>query len=122
MIAKAKGFPIRDEYKSQLERDFAANLRGRQLAGELVEVQYESVRLKLGTSGDKKRARDLFWTPDFLVLYADMRLAFYEVKGSWQAKNQRDARTRIRVAAKQFPFLRFVGVTRIDGFWRYEEF
>lgn len=39
------------------------------------------------------------------------RVHFAEVKGSWKAKNQRDARTRLVVSARLFPWWDFVAVT-----------
>ena len=67
-----------------------------------------------------KLAFDTRYTPDF-VSYDGMegpaRVTFWEVKGHWED----DARVKIKVAARMFPWARFTAVQRIKGEWKFEE-
>lgn len=76
---------------------------------------FEAIKLSLGGG--------VWWTPDFAVIErVDEPLNFYECKGSWKSRNQRDARTRIKIAAGMYPHWTFTGVTREGGEWKFEEF
>ena len=99
---------------NKLEADFSNELG---MNPDLSWHGFEKIKLWLGDG--------VWWTPDFAAKYrvvAGGNLFFYEVKGSWKAKNQRDARTRIKIAASMYPQFTFIGVTRVEGEWRYEEF
>jgi len=59
-------------------------------------------------------ARGLTYTPDFglvLSLGVTRRYVLVEVKGSWKAKNARDSRTRLLVAAERFQMFEWLAVT-----------
>lgn len=58
-----------------------------------------------------------FYTPDFITA-DDGGLVAWEVKGFWRD----DARVKIKVAAKEFPFIRFVAVTKTKTGWKEENF
>jgi hypothetical protein len=101
---------------NKLEAAYAAYLYGLKTAGEILDFKFESMRLVL--------ADRCSYTPDFLVYMLDdsgeaMEVQIHEVKGHWRD----DARVKIRVAARSFPYFRFIGVTRDrTGTWVYEEF
>lgn len=72
--------------------------------------RYEGITLKL--------ADDTRYTPDFVVQALSGQIELHECKGFWRD----DARVKIKVAAKMFPF-RFLAVTREKaGGWKVEEF
>jgi hypothetical protein len=93
------------------ECDYAAHLRARQAAGEVLWHAFEPVKLRL--------AEATFYAPDFLVMIKDGSLECHEVKGFWRD----DARVKIKVAASLFPF-RFIAAQRAKGGagWIFEEF
>lgn len=84
-------------------------LEARKVVGEVLEYGFERIKLRL--------ADNTFYTPDFFVV-CSMHLEFHEVKGHWED----DARVKIKVAAQQFPWFRFIAVQRQKGEWRYEGF
>lgn len=103
------------EGMNKMEAEHAQGLRLRQLAGEVLWFGFEVIKLKL--------APKTFFTPDFVVQYADGTLGFEEVKGSfWED----DARVKIKVAAKLYPLFPFVAYQkqrkRDGGGWKVEEF
>lgn len=98
---------------NKTETAYAAALRLREMAGEILWSRFEGVKLRL--------ADNTFYSPDFAVMTADGTLEMHEVKGFWQD----DARVKIKVAADQYPF-RFVAVKaqskKAGGGWSVEEF
>ena len=64
-----------------------------------------------------KLADDTRYTPDFAVQTTSGQIEFHEVKGFWRD----DARVKIKVASKMFPF-RFLAVTKEKAGWKVEEF
>lgn len=94
-----------DEAKlNKTERRFLGWLRG--CYHEWIGVQ--NITLKL--------ADDCRYTPDFAYL-GSKQLIFYEVKGFWRD----DARVKIKVAARMFPWAMFVAVQWVKGQWKFEE-
>ena len=95
------------------EAAYAQALEEQRCAGEVAWWAFEAVTLKL--------ARDLRYTPDFIVQLADGTLEAHEVKGFWRD----DARAKIKMAAALFP-LRFIAVQRAakrdGGGWVIEAF
>lgn len=71
---------------------------------------FEPLKLRL--------AKGCFYSPDFVVLYADGSVHVYEVKGFWRD----DARVKIKTAAALFPLFHFHAVQKIKGGWKYEDF
>lgn len=63
-----------------------------------------------------------YLTPDFWVLGDDDVLEIHEVKGHWEE----DARVKIKVAAEQFPWCRWMAFRRLakkdGGSWVRERF
>lgn len=98
-----------------LETAYDGHLALRKTAGEILEFWFESLKFRL--------AKDLSYSPDFLVQLANGELEIHEVKGYWED----DARAKIKMAANLFPF-RFIGVTKAtvknNGYvgWKFEQF
>lgn len=63
---------------------------------------FQQIKLRL--------ADNTFYTPDFMVLMKDGSIEFHEVKGSWKAPNQDDSKVKIKVAAEQHWWSKFVSV------------
>ena len=95
---------------NKLEQAFSLELGIRKRAGELVWAEHEPFKLRL--------AKNTFYTPDFASLSTGGEMCIYEVKGFWED----DARVKIKVAAKAFPFFRFIGVEKKKGSWVWEDF
>lgn len=64
-----------------------------------------------------KLADDVRYTPDFMTVDEAGGLVAWECKG-WMRD---DARVKLRVAARQFPFIKFVLVTKMGGTFKREE-
>lgn len=96
---------------NKLERQFAAELAMRHVAGDIENWRFEAIKLRL--------AEKTFYTPDFSVVAKGGFVYLYEVKGHWED----DARVKVKVAAEMFPEFHFVGVTfdKRAG-WQYEYF
>lgn len=96
------------------ETEFSHYLEGLRLRGEILAWRFEPEKLRL--------ADNCFYTPDFFVLNADSTVTFYEVKGYWIG----DAKTKIKVAAEQFPWYSFTAVykrtKKEGGGWKFENF
>lgn len=99
-------------YSNRWEQEYARLLDNLHRAGEILWWQYEPIKLKL--------ARSTFYTPDFMWLDNQGQLWCDEVKGFWRD----DARVKIKVAAREHPYLRFRAVQKDKSFgdWKYEEF
>jgi hypothetical protein len=104
--AAMKGFPKRAFWKRKVpgEQNNHETYWREQLENmpDVEKVYYEGVKLKL--------ANNTFYTPDFMVLKSDGSIEFHEVKGSWKAPNQEDARVKIKVAAAIHTWAKFVSV------------
>lgn len=81
--------------------------------GEIVWYHFEGMKFRL--------ADNTFYTPDFMVMLADMSLEAHEVKGFWTD----DARVKVKVAASLYP-VKFIAVQKLPrkagGGWKREEF
>lgn len=95
-----------------LEKRYAAHLELRRATGEIQSYLFEPIKLRL--------AQSTFFTIDFLLWMADGSIELHEAKGHWED----DSRVKIKVAAKMFPWWRFVGVMRDKKTkdWKFEEF
>lgn len=106
----AKGKGKHHPYRSGLEREFHEHLK----RCGYPYCEYEPMSLKLADG-----AR---YTPDFVTRDEDGRVKCWETKGFWREA----ARVRIKVAARLFPWMRFVAVTKArkkdGGGWQVEEF
>lgn len=76
---------------------------------DMVAFRFEPLKFKL--------APKTFYTPDFLVIRKSC-FEIYEVKGFWRD----DARVKIKVAAKLFPWFKWYAVQLKKKQWVYEEF
>ena len=94
---------------NKTEAAYDANLWA--LRGRLyVWHRFEGITFKL--------ADDTRYTPDFVVQTTSGAIELHECKGHWRD----DAKVKIKVAAKLFPF-RFIAVTKEKaGGWKVEEF
>ena len=92
---------------NKTEAAFARILENLQACGEILTWEFEPIKLRL--------ARTTFYTPDFLAVYPD-KFVFYEVKGFWRD----DARVKIKVAAKTYPYFSFIAVMLKRKQWVYE--
>lgn len=64
-----------------------------------------------------KLADDCRYTPDFAWVNLIGKFEFIEVKGFWRD----DARVKIKVAARMFPWAKFKAVKRVKNEWNFEE-
>ena len=105
-----------EEFDSVLELDFACELEQWRLNRVIHEWRYHPLRFRL--------APNVTHEPDFMTVThwrdADTELTIYEVKGSWDMKNARDARTRLQIAAYSFQWFGWQAVTRKNGLWQFE--
>lgn len=76
-------------------------------AGKHLFVLTQAITLKLGD--------DCRYTPDFVTIDPTVITA-WEVKGFWRD----DARVKIKCAARNFPWIRFVAVQRSKANWTFE--
>ena len=88
---------------NKLESDYSFQLAMRRDAGDIANFCFESVTLKI--------ADGVRYNPDFMVITADGEVEFHECKGFMRD----DARVKLRVAARVFPWFRFVLVKRGAG-------
>lgn len=104
------------------ERAFELTLlRPRMQVGELQWYAFEPMKLKL--------ANNTTYTPDFMALDKAGKLWVFEVKAWWKGSGgkpgrvgfQEDARVKVKVAARAYPFLLFRVVWMRDGVWQEEE-
>jgi hypothetical protein len=94
---------------NKTESRYAMMLELRKQAGEIIDYKYEPFKLVL--------AFNTLYIPDFLVVFKD-HFEIHEVKGFWRD----DARVKIKVAARAFPWFRFIAVQYKQKHWQYEEF
>lgn len=96
---------------NKLETKYAQYLENRRLVGEIESWKFEQVKLKL--------ADRTFYTPDFWVVMPNRTVEAHEVKGFWED----DARVKVKVAAREFPEVRFLGIRWLAKYgWKFEEF
>jgi hypothetical protein len=104
--------PVHDPYEGMngTEKRRAVELEAMRRAGELAWWCYEGLKLRL--------AANTFYTPDFFLQRSDGTLEVEETKGHWED----DARVKIKVAARLYPF-RFRALQPMKGGgWKVEEF
>lgn len=95
---------------NKTEEAYAAHLELLKRAGEVQWYAFEVLKLRL--------ADKTFYDTDFLVLAKDGTIEIHETKGFWQD----DARVKIKVAAHQFPFFKFMAFKKKGSGWEREEF
>jgi len=92
-------------YRNKWEHDYAKRLDYERALGIIRDFSYETERLTIGEGAT--------FLPDFPVTLADGTREMREVKGY----RREAAMVRIRVAARLYPHLRFVLVTKVNGEW-----
>ena len=85
---------------NKTEKEFAHYLQKQLDEHKIFSFAFEPVTLKL--------AKDLRYTPDFMVHEIDGSITYYEVKGFWRD----DALAKIKMASEKFPLFRFVSVKK----------
>jgi hypothetical protein len=103
--ASSAPVPPKDRYKSKWERMYAQRLGVLLHAQAITWWDYECLKLRLADA--------TFWTPDFAV-ESRGRLAVHEVKGHWRE----DARIKVKLAAKLFPWLPIHILRPVNGEFR----
>lgn len=104
---------VKDRFRSQTERRYAAYLDGEVNAGMVDRWYYEPFKgLYL--------APETSYTPDFLISYCDgtQGLVFHEVKGAFI--RQKDW-IKLKMAAVLYPVFPFVLAQWKDGAWRWQD-
>lgn len=102
--------PLKPKTKmNKTEAKYADLLERRKRNGEIIDYKFEPFRLIL--------ADNTTYCPDFLVVLED-RFEIHEVKGFWRD----DARVKIKVASRQFPWFLFIAVQYKQKQWKYELF
>ena len=104
---KVEKMKTTDEQKlNRLETEWLAVLR---------DVGYPWIGIQAVTIKIGDRCR---YTPDFIVLNNEGAIIAFETKGKhfWD-----DAKVKLKVAARQFPFIRFILVTKVDGQFQQED-
>ena len=98
-------------HMNKTEHAYAGRLEVLKRAGEIHDWRFAAVTLVLGP--------DCRYTPDFLVVENSGLVAFHEIKGFWRD----DAKVKIRLAAKLFPWMTFTAFRRdkVTG-WAGESF
>lgn len=114
---------------NKTEARYATHLGLLKLAGEIECFDFETVTLKL--------AKDLRYTPDFVVLTPSLEIEFHECKAGIKQKTRDglkqltgkveplftdDAKVKIKMAAERFPYLKFCVVYENAGNWERVEF
>jgi hypothetical protein len=92
---------------NKTEARYAAHLEGLKQSGWIIDYSFESVKLRL--------AKKTFYAPDFFVVFHD-HFEVHEVKGFWRD----DARVKIKVAARLFPYWKFQAVQWKKKDWIFE--
>lgn len=108
---KARGRTRHEPGKmNTLEKEYAAELALRVLAGDIAWWAFEPIRLKL--------ANNTTYTPDFAILHFDGLVELVEIKGHWED----DARVKIKVAAHTYFMFQFTAITVAKGERKVETF
>ena len=102
--AAAPTRPPKKRGPNKLEQDWIDSLR---YGSQPTWLGYEAITLKL--------AHDCRYTPD-VAWQRDGLLYFDEVKGFFRD----DAKVKLKVAARLFPWATFRLITRVKGDWRVE--
>lgn len=100
------------EGMNKLEKDYAERLESMRRSGEIAAWGYETMTLHL--------AGHTSYKPDFFILLPNGAAGFHETKGRWRD----DARVKIKVAARLFPWFFFAAVQwdNRKKLWKFESF
>jgi hypothetical protein len=94
---------------NKTELAYANRLELFKKAGQIEDFAFEGLTFKL--------ADDTRYTPDFFIVRKE-RFEFHEVKGFFRD----DAKVKIKVAAKMFPWFKFVLVQYQKGEWKFTDY
>ena len=94
---------------NKLEEKYSLYLNGLKTTGEIIDFRYEAIKLRL--------ADKTFYTPDFAVFYPD-RIELHETKGFMED----DANVKIKVAAEQHWYFKFVLVQWKNKQWEFRTY
>jgi len=101
--------PLEQQQKmNKTEARYAELLELRKLAGEILDYKFEPFRLIL--------AGNTSYCPDFLVVFKD-HFEIHEVKGFLRD----DANVKFKVAARTFPWFKFIMIFWKKKQWDYHE-
>jgi UDP-N-acetylenolpyruvoylglucosamine reductase len=95
---------------NKTEAEYAQSLEYLKKTGRVLWYKFEAIKFRLADS--------TFYTPDFIVMPADLTLEAHEVKGFWRD----DARVKIKVAADIYQMIKFIAVKKVKNGWQTEEF
>ena len=100
-IAIADVAKLRDHYDSREEEEWARQgmLWARSILGRRVAALFYHP-LTFHLAGES-------YTPDWMCIFSDGRIAFFEITGSRKHRGYRDARSKLRAAAALFPCFAF---------------
>jgi len=103
------------QFKSKWEAQYAAELDFQLRAGDILQWEYEAIRLKLTESRvvNGKTRPGIWYTPDFAVWVPEKPLRFIEVKGYQRTA----AINRYKTAVEKFPAFDWVMVTKREEHW-----
>ena len=94
---------------NKTEAAYARQLEAEKHAGTVLWYAFEVLKFRL--------ADNTFYSPDFAVMLADGVIQIHEIKGHWTD----DARVKIKVAARMFPF-QFIAIKKAGSGWEREFF
>jgi len=94
---------------NKTEERYARRLENMKLAALIIDWRFDELNFRL--------AKKTHYRPDFLVITTD-RIEMHEVKGFWRD----DARVKIKMAARMFPWFRWVAVQWKKKQWVFESF
>lgn len=97
---------------NKTEAAYSAHLDQLRMAGEIQWFAFEGIKLRL--------ADNTFLTVDFFVMLKDDTLEAHDVKGSPRIVTD-DARVKLKVAARFFPFAFRMAFPKKGGGWTIEE-
>lgn len=95
---------------NRTEAAYAEYLEMRRHAGEIRKFDFEAIKLRL--------ARSTFFEPDFVVWMLSGAIEIHEIKGG---PIEEDARVKLKVAARLFPYFRFIVARRNGRGWTYKD-
>ena len=105
---------------NRTEQAYSQLLEARKRDGEILLFEFEPVSLVVSRPPASIAVR---WTPDFLVLNADMTIDLIDVKGTQD--DQQAQRAKIKGAAERYWYFRFVVARKLPakkgGGWQHEE-
>lgn len=77
---------------------------------DVIWCGFEAIKFMVGV-------KTCWYCPDFVCVLDDGTVVVYEVKGWWKD----DARVKIKAAAKQYPWLKFIAAQKKRDKWVYEK-